>query len=92
MAKLKFKIQASKSWPNFPVYERLIYNISSAILLIIVIDLQQPQSIPVFTLPSIICYPIALMGTALFMTANIQMEQSIMFPYKFKELLSSKQV
>ena len=57
MAKIKFKIIASKKWPNFPVYEKLIYNLASSIVLILVLDYQQPQTILLFGLPSFISYP-----------------------------------
>ena len=73
MAKIKFKVIASNKWPNFPVYERLIYNLMSSIVLIFVIEYQQPQSFLLFTLPSFISYPLALLGTGLFVMANVQM-------------------
>lgn len=73
MAKIKFKVIASNKWPNFPVYERLIYNLASSIVLILVLDYQQPQPIILFALPSFISYPLAFLGTGLFIMANVQM-------------------
>ena len=45
----------------------------SSIILILVLDYQQPQSILLFTLPPYISYPLTLLGTGLFVMANVQM-------------------
>ena len=73
MAKIKFKVIASNKWLNFPMYERIIYNLMSSILLIFVIEYQQPQPILLYIIPSFISYSLAMLGTGLFVMANVQM-------------------
>jgi hypothetical protein len=73
MARLNFKIQCQNIWPNFPIYERLIYNFTSSLLILLVLEYQSPQKYYFFTLPLWICIPLTIMGLFFMIDSNLQM-------------------
>ena len=73
MARLNFKIQCQKIWPNFPVYERHIYNFVSSLLILLVLEYQSPQNYVVFTLPLWVCIPFTILGLFFMVDSNFQM-------------------
>jgi len=73
MAKLSYKIRCSNLWSMFPTYERLIYNIVSSILLIIILEYQEPQNYIVFTMPFWISLPLAGLGAYFLFDSNSRM-------------------
>lgn len=71
MASMKFKIWSGRRWGNFHVYERIIYNLISSILLILVLQFQSPQNYILFTLSLYVCLPLFLFGLTFFILANL---------------------
>jgi hypothetical protein len=92
MAGLRWKIAASKLWPMYSAYERLFYNIISALLLITVLEYQQPNTSVLFTLPRWFCMFLALIGSGVIVHSDMQMDRSIFLPYSWSELFSGEKI
>ena len=92
MATLKYKVNWVSKWNYFALYDRYIYNVTSGMILILIIANMKPSNIYLFTIPRYICFPLALLGILSFLAANKVLGKQIMMPFSIKKIFNNKSI
>ena len=87
---MKYKVNWVSRWKYFALYDRYIYNVTSGLVLILIIANMKPSNIYLFTIPRWICFPLGLIGIVTFLAANRVLGKLVMMPFSLKKVFNNK--
>ena len=90
MATLTYKVTWFTKWRYFALYDRYLYNISSGLILFLMLHNLQPTYDLLFTIPTYICLPFTFLGLYFIISGFNTLGHGIMMPFRVQTLLNNK--